>query len=269
MVSFPHAKINLGLNIIRKRPDGYHDLETCFYPIPWTDILEVIPATSFSFTSSGLPVEGNAESNLCVKAYHLLAKEFTLPPIAIHLHKVIPMGAGLGGGSSDGAFTLRQLNTVFQLGLSETSLVDYAAQLGSDCAFFITDLPMIGSGRGEVLTPIALSLKNKFMVVVKPNIHVSTAEAFAGIKPEKNEIPVREIVQKPVEEWKELLRNDFENSIFQRHPYIRAIKDTMYAHGALYSSMSGSGSSVFAIFNHETDLRQHFSECSYWSNRLP
>lgn len=269
MVSFPHAKINLGLHVIRKRPDGFHDLETCFYPVPWTDILEIIPAKEFQFSSSGLPVDGNSESNLCVKAYMLLKKDFDLPPVQIHLHKIIPMGAGLGGGSSDAAFTLRQLNESFSLGLSQSRLMDYAAQLGSDCAFFISDEPKLGTGRGEVLSPASVSLKGKFIAIIKPPVHVSTADAFAGIVPKESQVNLKDVVEhKPISEWKSLLKNDFEETVFKKFPVIRDMKDKLYAMGAMYASMSGSGSAVFGLFEKPVDLRNEFSNAFVFQVKL-
>lgn len=233
MIAFPPCKINLGLNILRKRADGFHDIETCFYPVPWTDILEVIPSGKFEFTTSGNPIPGG--ENLCVKAYDLLKP----PPAKIHLHKIIPAGAGLGGGSSDAAWTLRLLNDVFDLKYSKEKLRSLAAQLGSDCAFFIDDGPMIGTGRGEVLTPANISLKGMFIVIIKPDIHVSTAEAYAGIVPKESKLDIENIQD---------LRNDFEPSIFKKYPLLASIKATLYEAGASYASMSGSGSSVFGLF---------------------
>jgi 4-diphosphocytidyl-2-C-methyl-D-erythritol kinase len=268
MVSFPHAKINLGLNIIRKRPDGYHDLQTCFYPIPWADLLEIIPAREFQFSSSGLSIDTKSDDNLCVKAYNLLKNDFDLPPVQMHLHKIIPMGAGLGGGSSDAAFTLLQLNESFQLKLSVESLEKYAAALGSDCAYFISNRPMLGSGRGEILFPAEVSLKGKFVVVVKPDIHVSTADAFSGIVPRTNEVSIADIIRKPITDWRQLLFNDFESSIFKKYPAIEEIKEALYNAGSLYASMSGSGSSVFGIFDKGIELSERFGSASYWSGSL-
>lgn len=269
MVLFPHAKINLGLNIIRKRADGYHDLETCFYPIAWTDILEIIPSSSFQFSSTGLVIQGQDADNLCVKAYYLLKKDFDIPPVHIHLHKIIPMGAGLGGGSADAAFTLRQLNESFALGLAPLSLEKYAAQLGSDCAFFISNIPRLGTGRGEILSPISVSLKGKFVVVVKPDVHVSTAEAYAGVKPGTRDISVKDVIErKPITEWKSLLTNDFEESVFKKHPAVANVKQKLYDHGAAYASMSGSGSCVFGIFESKVDLAGQFKGMMYWSSLM-
>ena len=234
MVAFPPCKINLGLNILRKRNDGYHDIETCFFPVPWTDILEVIPSKEFSFTVSGNPIPGG--DNLCVKAYELLQT----PPAKIHLHKIIPMGAGLGGGSSDAAWTLRLLNDVFSLGLNKEQLKQYAAQIGSDCAFFIDDIPMIGTRRGEVLRPANIDLKGKYIVIVKPDIHVSTAEAYSSVVPMESDFNLDDL---------QSLKNDFEPSVFKRYPEIASIKKSLYDLGAVYAQMSGSGSAVFGIFN--------------------
>ncbi|HEY9045695.1 MAG TPA: 4-(cytidine 5'-diphospho)-2-C-methyl-D-erythritol kinase [Ohtaekwangia sp.] len=268
MVSFPPCKINLGLHIIRKRQDGYHDLETCFYPIAWTDILEVIPADTLTFTSSGLAVPGKEEDNLCLKAYHLLRQDFNLGPVKIYLHKIIPMGAGLGGGSSDAAHTVRLLNNVFQLNLSPEKMMEYTARLGSDCSFFIQDKPMLGTGRGEVLHPLSLSLKGKFLVLIKPNVHVSTAEAYAGITPREPEVHLQDILEKKtLAEWRYFIHNDFETSVFQKYPLIADLKKSLYNQGAVYASMSGSGASVFGIFEKEIPVTIP-DGCMGWSGLL-
>jgi len=236
MVAFPPCKINLGLSIVRKRTDGFHDIETIFYPVPWTDILEVIPSDKFEFTVTGNVIPGKDDDNLCVRAHKIL----DAPPAKIHLHKIIPTGAGLGGGSSDAAWTLRLLNDVFELKHSKEELKRYAAQLGSDCAFFIEDAPKLGSGRGEILTPVDIDLKGKFIVIVKPDIHVSTAEAYAGVVPKEARLDVKDMST-----WK----NDFEESVFKKYPLIKSIKESLREAGASYASMSGSGSSVFGIFS--------------------
>jgi 4-diphosphocytidyl-2-C-methyl-D-erythritol kinase len=268
MVSFPPCKINLGLHVIGKRPDGYHNLETCFYPVPWTDILEVIPASSFSFTSSGKEIPGDPEKNLCIQAYELLKKDFSIPPVKIHLHKIIPTGAGLGGGSSDASHTLRLLNSIFNLSLSVDQLEKYASRLGSDCAFFIHDEPKLGTGRGEELEDISVSLKGKFLVIVKPEVHVSTAEAYAGISPKKPSISIREIFKTiPMEDWKNVLKNDFEESISKKYPVIESIKKQLYTLGATYSIMSGSGSAVVGIFEKPIDLPEEYKTIS-WSGLI-
>lgn len=268
MVVFPHCKINLGLHVLRKRPDGYHDLETCFYPVPWNDILEVIPSAEFSLTTSGTAIPGREEDNQCVRAYALLNATFNISPVKIHLHKSIPTGAGLGGGSSNGSFTLRALNQVFNLGLSPVDLRGYAAQLGSDSAFFSEDKPMIGAGRGEILTETSLSLKNYFLILVKPDIHVSTAEAYAGIQPAVPAKALSSVLQSPVEQWRNNLVNDFEPSVFKKYPAIESIKSALYQHGAVYASMSGSGSSVFGIFKSPVDLSAQFPGMHYWAGEL-
>lgn len=269
MVSFPPSKINLGLHVLRKRADGYHDLETCFYPVPWTDVLEIIPADSLSFTSSGTAVPGRKDDNLCLKAYRLLAAEFDLPPVSIHLHKIISTGAGLGGGSADAAYTLRLLNDIFSLNLSPEKLIPYAAQLGSDCAFFVQDKPKLGTGRGEILHDTTVSLRGKFLVLLKPDVHVSTAEAYAGIVPSTPAVSLREILENNGPGgWRSLLKNDFEESVFRKYPVVAALKEDLYQAGALYASMSGSGAAVFGIFEKEKDIS--FPEKHVcWKGMLP
>lgn len=259
MLSFPNCKINLGLNVLRKRSDGYHDLDTVFYPLPLRDALEVvrIPDADLStgplFSASGLPVPGDAESNLCVKAWHLLKKDHpSLPPVRIHLHKAIPMGAGLGGGSADGAFALQLIEKVCGLTIPQKQMEEYALQLGSDCPFFLINKPCHAGSRGELLEPVGLDLSGYRFVVVHPGIHVSTARAFAGIVPRTPAESVREVISRPVSEWKNRLFNDFETPVFEFYPQIRELKEEMYEQGAVYASMSGSGSSVFGMFQGET-----------------
>jgi 4-diphosphocytidyl-2-C-methyl-D-erythritol kinase len=255
MVAFPPCKINLGLNILRKRPDGFHDLVTGFYPLPWLDILEIIPSSEVAFTASGAIIPGAPQDNLCLKAYELLKKDFPIGAVKIHLHKIIPTGAGLGGGSSDAAFTLRMLNQIFTLNLSTSQLMNYASALGSDCAFFIEDVPKLGIARGEVLTGLNISLKGKFIALIQPDIHISTAEAYAGIRPSQPSQDLKEILEHyPIHEWKSLVGNDFEESIFKKYPVLDRVKENLYALGALYASMSGSGSTVFGIFENEVNV---------------
>ncbi|MBX2896691.1 MAG: 4-(cytidine 5'-diphospho)-2-C-methyl-D-erythritol kinase [Cyclobacteriaceae bacterium] len=268
MVTFPHCKINLGLHVVAKRGDGYHNIETCFYPVPRTDILEVIKANTFAFTTSGLPVAGLPEQNLCVKAYHFLANEFRLGSVKIHLHKILPMGAGVGGGSADAAFMVRSLNTLFQLKLSPEQLKSYVVELGSDCAFFLQDQPMLAEGRGEVLTAAPVSLKGKYLVLVKPDVHVATADAYAGVVPTKPVNNLKDILQLPITSWREKLVNDFEPSVFKKFPVIGELKKQLYANGALYASMSGSGASVFGIFDAPVNLQSKFSDVDYWAGVL-
>lgn len=251
MVSFPNCKINLGLRVTRKRADGYHDLETVFYPVMLKDALEIIRGTGegVAFSSSGLPISGHSEDNLCVKAWTLLKNDFpTLPPIAMHLHKAIPMGAGLGGGSSDGAFALKMLNKLFQLNISQARLEQYALQLGSDCPFFIRNKPCLATGRGEMMQEIEIDLSAYRIALVNPSIHVSTADAFRGVVPTQPIVPLSEIITKDPSSWKELLHNDFEPSVFSKFPQIAAIKTRLYEHGAVYTSMTGSGSTVYGLF---------------------
>lgn len=269
MVSFPPCKINLGLNVIRKRADGFHDLSTCFYPVPWTDVLEIVPSKDFTFSATGIPVPGPAADNLCVRAYELLKKDFHLKPVAIHLIKNVPIGAGLGGGSSDGAYALRILNEIFELSLSAERLREYAAMLGSDCAFFTENQPMMGGGRGEILSAIDVSLKGKFLIITKPEVQISTADAFSAIAPHEPAHDLRIVLENhPMSEWKDLLTNDFEKHLFTRFPVISALKQKLYAFGATYASMSGSGSAVFGLFEKETDLKKEFDSVQYWSGYL-
>ncbi|SFF11719.1 4-diphosphocytidyl-2-C-methyl-D-erythritol kinase [Chitinophaga sp. CF118] len=249
MIVFPNCKINLGLHVIRKRPDGFHDLETVFYPLPLTDALEVISPGTLSFTSSGIPIPGNTADNLCLKAWHLLKRDFpTLPEINIHLHKHIPIGAGLGGGSADAAFILRLLNNRFQLSLTEEQLIQYAATLGSDCAFFIRNEACYATGRGEILESIALDLGSWSFVLVDPGIHVNTGWAFSHITPKVPAQSLRNSISGPVENWKTTIINDFETPVFNAHPELGKIKEQLYAHGAVYATMSGSGSAMVGIF---------------------
>lgn len=269
MVCFPPSKINLGLRVIRKRDDGYHDIETCFYPLPWNDILEIIPSRTMSFTNTGISVPGQHDDNLCLKAYYLLQEEFDLPSVDVHLHKIVPMGAGLGGGSSDAANALTLLNEVFNLNLSNFQLEQFASKLGSDCAYFIHRRPMIGTGRGETLNTIDVSLEGKFIVVIKPDVHVSTKDAYNGVRPYNEGTSIAEIItQHNIFAWKDLLVNDFEASVFKQFPIIQQVKEELYNQGAEYASMSGSGSAVFGIFNTEVNLKNNTKDMDYWSGTL-
>lgn len=258
MVSFPHSKINIGLNVLKKRDDGYHDIESCFYPIDWKDAIEIIPSNTFRFTSSGLKIPGDPSSNLCVKAYRLLQKKFDLGPVHIHLLKIIPMGAGLGGGSSDAAFILKALNEIFKLDLAENELMNYAAQLGSDCAFFIQDKAVLAKERGNVLQPISLSLKDYFLLTVNPCLHIDTAQAYGSLKPEKPEISLAELLKMPVHDWKDQVKNAFEIPVFAKLPEVKELKNKLYELGAVYASMTGSGSSVYGLFTKKPDVEGVF-----------
>ena len=249
MVVFPNSKINLGLKILRKRGDGYHDLETVFYPLALKDVLEIQRDTALNFTAYGLPIPGDQNGNLCLKAWQLLKKDLPdLPFVHIHLNKNIPIGAGLGGGSSDGASTLLLLNKQFSLGLDTPRLLSYAAELGSDCPFFILNTPSLAGGRGEKLEPATIDLSGYCFVLIDPKLHVSTAQAFSVCTPSTKSPSVRDIIQQPIETWKDHLINDFEAPVFQLHPRLRDIKELLYAHGAVYAALSGSGSSLFGIF---------------------
>ncbi|MEO6732917.1 MAG: 4-(cytidine 5'-diphospho)-2-C-methyl-D-erythritol kinase [Ferruginibacter sp.] len=264
MIVFPNCKINLGLIVRGKRADGYHDIETVFYPVQVKDVLEIISlpgnpadAPTTTFTHSGLPVDGDEMDNLCIKAYQLLKKDFPqVPSIKMHLHKAIPMGAGLGGGSADAAFTLITLNEKYALNLTVEQLLLYALQLGSDCPFFIINNPCIATGRGETLNPVAVSLAGYQLVLINPGIHINTGWAFSQITIDPDTFAagtianqsLQAIISQPVSEWKNELKNDFENPVFKRYPEIKAIKDLLYETGAVYASMSGSGSSVYGIY---------------------
>lgn len=258
MLTFPNAKINLGLSITERRPDGYHNLETVFYPVALEDALEVrtCPEATEKFVlhQYGMEIAGNPNDNLVVKAYLLLDREFDLPPIEIHLYKHIPSGAGLGGGSSDAACMLKLLNEHFGLKLSDEQLENYAATLGADCAFFIKNSPTFAEGIGNVFSPVSLSLKGYQILIIKPDVFVSTREAFAHIHPHHPEYAVREAIKRPINEWREILINDFEESVFPQHPIIGKIKAELYRQGAVYAAMSGSGSSVFGIFEPDFSL---------------
>lgn len=253
MITFPNAKINLGLNIIEKRPDGYHNLETIFYPINLQDALEVTRRENndkeYTLHISGAPLEGEPEDNLVVKAYKLLKKDYPgLLPVDIHMYKHIPAGAGLGGGSSDAACIIKLLNDKFSLGLSTERMEEYAAKLGADCAFFIRNKPVFATGIGNLFEPVELSLKGYHIILIKPDIFVSTRDAFAEIKPVRPAVSLKEVVKQPIETWKSSMKNDFEDSVFKKFPEIAAIKDELYDLGAVYAAMSGSGSSVYGIF---------------------
>lgn len=270
MITYPNAKINLGLNIVSKRPDGYHNLETVFYPIPLCDTLSVEampagtqPQSDYLFNIEGTPVDCTPEKNLVIKAFRLLQSEYPLAPVQISMHKDIPFGAGLGGGSADAAFMLKMLNDHFDLKLSTEKLEEFAARLGADCAFFIQNRPTLAEGIGNIFTPISLSLKGYTLVLVKPEIHISTQEAYAKVHPHMPEHRIQDAICRPIEEWKDIIVNDFEESVFPNHPELDRIKQELYHQGAIYASMSGSGSSIYGIFptapqNMEEIFKPHF-----------
>ena len=250
-----NAKINLGLRIVAKRPDGYHNIETVFYPIPLCDTLSVETGSCFRFTSDGLAVGGNPDDNLVCKAYRLLQSDFNLPPCHLHLHKVIPFGAGLGGGSSDAAFCIKLLNKWASLGLSLRQMEDYASRLGADCAFFIQNRPMLARGIGNEFSATSLSLKGWHLVLVKPEVFVSTPEAYRGVTPVQPADRLEDWLQRPVEEWNEGVVNDFEASVFPKYPILPAIKQSLYDCGAAYTAMSGSGSTLFGLFRQQPETK--------------
>lgn len=250
MITFPNCKINLGLWVTRRRSDGYHNIQTVMLPVPWCDILEIVPANGSEtvLTVTGTHIESPLEKNLCYRAWRLMADNYAIPAVSIHLHKVIPTGAGLGGGSSDASFTLRMLNSMFQQNLDDETLRSLAVQLGMDCPFFIENIPALSTGRGEFLKPVSLNLDGLHLVIVKPPLHVSTAAAFSGIKPVHREDSIDEFTSLPVQDWKKVLHNDFENTVFDLYPDILEIKNLLYRHGAVYSALSGSGSAAFGLF---------------------
>jgi len=270
MIFFPNAKINLGLFVTEKRVDGFHNIETIFYPVPLCDAIEMIttPDDRFHFSSSGIPIPGKVDKNLLVKAWLILQKEFRLPQVHFHLHKIIPMGAGLGGGSADAAFAIRLINQHFDLGLSDEKMMHYALRLGMDCPFFIKNAPVFAHERGDKMEEIKLSLSGKYLVIVKPSFHISTAEAYAGIKPAKPEFSLKDVISKPVDQWHRFLKNDFEKIVFSRHPEVETIKNYLLQSGAEYASMSGSGSALYGIFKNKVDLKKHFPHHFYWSGKL-
>ena len=268
MICFPNAKVNLGLNIVSKRPDGYHNLETIFYPIAIKDALEIIVRENQgkdTFFEAGIKVDGAPENNLVMKVLRLMREHYQFPSVEVHLLKKIPFGAGLGGGSADASFMFRLLNDTFSLGATNQELALLAVKIGADCPFFIYNKPVFASGIGEIFEDIELTLKDYFFALVKPDIHVSTKDAFAEVRPKEPQMSLKEIVKHPLAEWRNLMINDFEKSVFSKYPAIESIKKTLYDNGAIYASMSGSGSSVFGIFDRETaDLEGLFPDSYVW-----
>lgn len=260
MICFPHGKINLGLLVTGKRTDGYHDIETVFYPVKVKDALEFVESDSFQFSLSGIKLDGDSADNLVVRAYQLLQADYQLPPLHIHLHKHIPSGAGLGGGSADASFLLTALNAHFQLGISTDRLKAYALRLGSDCPFFIHPSPSLAKGRGELLQPIAIDLSAYHLVVIKPPIHVSTAKAYSFMQPQEPSQSLAELLQLPVEQWQGKVCNQFEDYVFSVAPEVGNIKEKLYKLGADFSLMSGSGSAVFGLFSSPPSCIREFPE---------
>ena len=270
MVVFPNSKINLGLYITEKRSDGFHNIETCFVPIGWNDVLEITPADEFSFKSSGIPIPGIPEENLCVKAYEIVAEKYDIPPVRIHLHKVVPIGAGLGGGSSDASFTLTALNELFALDLSTKELESFAAKLGSDCPFFIQNKICIATGRGEILEPITVDFSGMHFIVINPGVHIGTKEAYSLVKPKIPDNPLKNsLLNSDPGSWENSVFNDFEEGIFKNHPEIENLKKLLYSKGAQYAAMSGSGSSVFGIFDSIIDTDEIATkEFDFWTGQI-
>jgi len=270
MIAFPNCKINLGLKIISRRDDGYHNISTVFYPVGLTDMLEIVEAENriFSFASGGIKVGGDTESNLCVKAYRLMKEKYHIPAIKIYLHKAIPHGAGLGGGSSDATFTVRLINEIFDLKLSISELTDTVNCLGSDCAFFIHNKPIIAYGRGNVFKDVSLSLKGYYIIIIFPGIQISTAEAYSNVNFSggiHQEIDVSEI---DTTEWSRYLGNDFEDFAFNKYPLLSKIKEILFSFGADYASMSGSGSAIFGLFKKKPDLNKIRLDYHMWQGLL-
>ncbi len=274
MILFPNAKINIGLNIINKRTDGFHNLETVMVPVKLTDILTLHKwkgsiETKTRFTATGIVVGGNPENNLVIKAYHLMDKHFHLPAIDIHLHKSIPFGAGMGGGSADGAFMLKGLNQMFQLSLNDEQLEEFAAQLGSDCPFFIKNIPALATGRGELLKPIPMALSGYWLAIVIPAVEVSTKEAYAGVTPRVPDYKLEKVINDSVLTWRNIIVNDFELSVFEQKPEISMVKEMLYKLGALYASMSGSGAASYGIFQAKPEISKNFPAHFFtWVSKL-
>lgn len=258
MILFANAKINIGLQVVARRADGYHELNSIFYPLPIYDVIELMPIAGEEPTLNvqGSYIPGNSKDNLCIKAYELLKSEHVIPAVAIDMIKQIPIGAGLGGGSADASFVLKGLNDLFQLNLTRAQLKKYAAQLGADCPFFIDNTAVFASGIGTDFKEISLDLAEYHLAVIMPNIHVSTAEAYRGVKPKASEVNLAEAIRLPIQEWKFHIRNDFEESIFDTYPLLKEIKEALYHKGAIYASMSGSGAAIYGIFWEKTDLRE-------------
>jgi 4-diphosphocytidyl-2-C-methyl-D-erythritol kinase len=264
MIVFPNAKINLGLRVIRKREDGYHDLESYMVPIGLTDVLEIVPSEEgFSFSSTGLTIEGPEDQNLCVKAFKLLQRTYGIADVKIHLHKIIPMGSGLGGGSSDGAFTLSLLRKLFNLKFCNAELETLAAMLGSDCPFFIVNKPQLVTGKG-MPTHKFIRMPNFHLVVIIPPVAVSTSWAYSQMKPTGVPIPEPHEIIEREDRWTEFLINDFEGPIFKQYPVLAEVKQKLYDNGAFYASMSGSGSAVYGLFKEPVDCRREFEGMFYW-----
>jgi 4-diphosphocytidyl-2-C-methyl-D-erythritol kinase len=272
MISFPNCKINIGLNIVGKRADGYHNIETVFYPLTLCDALEILPVSNKhscdQFIMEGINFDSDTEDNLCMKALRLMQRAKVIPLVKIVLMKNIPVGAGLGGGSSDAAFTLKMINTLYKVGFTDEQLVEMSSILGSDCAFFILNKPVFASGKGDQMTPVSLLLAGYTIVIVKPPVFVSTAEAYSGTTPTQPDHSLMDLIQLPVSQWRNRIKNDFEETIFPNHPEIAAIKQKLYDMGAIYASMSGSGSSLFGFFKQPVQAPDAFPGCFYHEEQV-
>ncbi len=272
MISFPNCKINIGLHITEKRADGFHNLESILTPVYWQDILEIVPndenQIDVDFKTSGVRLFGLKENNLCAKAYKLLKEHYPLPPIKIHLHKIIPIGAGLGGGSSDATFTMIMLNKMFNLNISNEDMELFSAKLGTDCPFFLHNQTIFAHEKGDIFEKLKNQSKQYFIVLIKPKIHVNTTQAYSWIKPVKRKASLKELIMQPIESWKENIFNDFEIPVFEKYPAIKNIKARLYKLGAIYASMSGSGSTVYGIFEDEKHLNTYFRSSVLYQGKI-
>lgn len=272
MIYFSPAKINLGLQIIERREDGFHNLRSLMYPIPLCDIIEIsqLPGqdTPLQFTQSGISTESTSENNLCIRAWDLMRSEIKLPPVTMHLHKQIPVGAGLGGGSSNASTVLKALNELVDEKVSDEQLAVFAARLGSDCPFFLQEKPMMMEGRGEILSGVTLSLRNFYLLVLFPEVHISTAEAYGKVTPALPEQQLGQVIEVPFNQWKDSLKNDFEPSLFEQYPLLYELKHGLYEAGAVYASISGSGSSLYGIFEKCPALPGEIREFVIWQGVL-
>jgi 4-diphosphocytidyl-2-C-methyl-D-erythritol kinase len=267
MILFPNAKINLGLNLVSKRNDGFHNIETIFYPIMLNDIVEFVPSEKTEFTITGIDIKGDLSNNLVLRAFNLLKKDFVLSGIKIHLHKIIPTEAGLGGGSADASFMLKSLNEYFNLNISNNKLLKYAEKLGSDCPFFIENKPSFATSKGEKLEDIELNLKDYYIVIIKPNVQINTADAYKNIKFSEPKINLKEAIKLPINEWKENIFNDFEEYAFSKYPELKEIKTYLYNIGAEFALMTGSGSAIYGIFKTKPKIDK-YKDCFVWTEKL-
>lgn len=258
MIAFANAKINIGLHILEKLPSGYHNIETLMVPIKWHDVLEIVKSDKFELHISGKPVDAHAKDNLITKAVRLIENEYKISPVKIYLHKILPMGAGIGGGSSDAAFTIILLNKIFELQLSDEEMMKIASRLGSDCPFFIKNKPCIASGTGVVLEEYDINFDDYKLIIINPKIHISTAEAYASVTPDNNRQSLKDLLKKPIEQWRDLIVNDFQKTLFVKYPLLKQIETELYSQGAIYASMTGSGSVMYGIF--EKSAKPIFSE---------